>query len=602
MTASHSGIGAARQTRYRWGIRERLLGLVALFVIGFIIVVGLLDYQQAGALTQRRHQELRGLIETAMSLVQAQYAMAKAGQISEADAKARALELLGKLRYQGDNYFWVNDLHPRMVMHPIRADLNGKDLTDFKDPNGKALFVEMASTVKRNGAGIVDYMWPKPGFDKPVAKSSYVALFEPWGWVIGTGVYNDDIVAERNRAIWSAGLAAVVVLALIGGIALFEVTRIVRRLTSLKTAMHALADGNFTVTLPGLGRRDEIGDITGAVETFKAKAIENARIEAEQREAERAAVHDEQERKIKGAIETFRGSIDRMLKSLAENAQDMHGVAQSINGVAAEASNQANDATGVSQQASGNAQTVAAAAEQLSASIGAISQQVAQAAAVVREADAKADKSVAEIDGLAAMSERIGVVVKLIQEIAGQTNLLALNATIEAARAGEAGKGFAVVAQEVKSLADQTAKATTEISQQVGAIQTSTRSAVEAVRHVGVSMRSITEVTTTIASAVEQQGAATREISQNAQLAANGNATLVATIGSVNDAVKQTSQSAQHVFASSDRLREEASKLGDEVAQFFTTLRTGAHDRQRTRDRDDAGAEREGEARERRSA
>jgi methyl-accepting chemotaxis protein len=168
-------------SRIRLGIKGRLLGLVAVFSIGLVVVVGTLVYLQTNALTERRHQELRGLIETAVSYVAAQHAMMKAGKITEAEAKARALDMVGTLRYQGDNYFWINDLHPNMVMHPIRPDLNGKDLTDNKDPNGKALFVEFVKTVKQSGSGIVDYMWPKPGFDRPVEKSSYVALFEPWG-------------------------------------------------------------------------------------------------------------------------------------------------------------------------------------------------------------------------------------------------------------------------------------------------------------------------------------------------------------------------------------------------------------------------------------
>ena len=162
------------------GIRARLYGIVGAFAAALLVLVSILLFLEFDALKTRRQLELKGLVETAVSLVNSQYLLAKGGVLSEAEAKSRALEMIGKLRYQGDNYFWINDLHPTMVIHPVRPDLNGKDLTNIKDPNGKALFVEFARVAKQNKSGIVNYMWPKPGFNKPVEKSSFVELFEPW--------------------------------------------------------------------------------------------------------------------------------------------------------------------------------------------------------------------------------------------------------------------------------------------------------------------------------------------------------------------------------------------------------------------------------------
>jgi len=214
---------------------------------------------------------------------------------------------------------------------------------------------------------------------------------------------------------------------------------------------------------------------------------------------------------------------------------------------------------------------------------------------VVREAGATTETSAAEIEGLAAAGQRIGAVIDLIQAIAAQTNLLALNATIEAARVGDAGKGFAVVAQEVKSLANQTAKATEEIAQQVAGIQTSTKSAVEAVRNVAASMTEIEKVTTAIASAVEEQGAATQEISRNATLAAEGTKLLADNISTVNGAIGETTRSAGAVLNASHSLSEEANRLTGEVQSFFMQLRTGALDRRGEESPDFSGPERRGD-------
>jgi methyl-accepting chemotaxis protein len=390
---------------------------------------------------------------------------------------------------------------------------------------------------------------------------------------------------------WSVGVGlAVLVLTLL--LAALLNRTIAGPLRALTAGMNKLADGDFEVVLPGLGRRDEIGEVAAAVESFKVKAIERARTEAERQEVERIKIRDEQNKKVETAIEAFRSSIETMLQSVTDSAGIMRANAQSIDGVAGQASGQASEAAAASEQASNSVQTVAAAAEELSASIGEIARQIRQATDVVQSADTKTGRSVAEIESLAAMSQRIGTVVELIQAIAGQTNLLALNATIEAARAGEAGKGFAVVAQEVKALAAQTAKATAEIAGEITAIQGSTRTAVEAVREIGNAMREINQVTASIAGAVEQQGAATREISQNAQAAAECNATLVGNIVTVSDGVSQASRSAGEVFSAADALAGQAERLSGEVAAFFHSLRTGVLDRRKGRDSGYAGPER----------
>jgi methyl-accepting chemotaxis protein len=261
----------------------------------------------------------------------------------------------------------------------------------------------------------------------------------------------------------------------------------------------------------------------------------------------------------------------------------MRGTAQTIASVSSDASGRAVAASGATEQASNNVSAVASAAEELSASVEEIGRQVRQSASAVEQAGLRTEKSITEIEGLAAATQRIDGVLALIQAIAEQTNLLALNATIEAARAGDAGRGFAVVAHEVKALAEQTAKATSEIGQNVGLIQTSTKNSVDAVREIGNAVREINEVTSNIASAIGQQDAATREISANAQLAAQGNGTLVVNIASLSDAIGTTSTAAASVLTASSDLTATAETLSREVEKFFKGLRAdSAEQPQRT--------------------
>jgi methyl-accepting chemotaxis protein len=368
---------------------------------------------------------------------------------------------------------------------------------------------------------------------------------------------------------------------LLVGVGVFIIARMVARpLSVITTTIKQVAEGAEGIEVPHIHRQDEIGALARAIRIFQEAMDRNRNLNSQVLADSKA--RDERTRQVETSVEAFRGAIGSVLGAVNDNASAMRDTAQSISGVAADASGRASAAARATEQASSNVFAVAGAAEQLSASIEEIGRQVRQSAEVVEQAGQRTEKSVAEIESLAAATQRIDGVLTLIQAIAEQTNLLALNATIEAARAGEAGRGFAVVAHEVKALAGQTAKATSEIGQNISLIQTSTRNAVEAVREIGTAVREINEVTSNIASAVGQQDAATREISSNAQLAADGNSTLVVNIGALNDAIENTNKGASSVLSASGDLASTAKLLSREVETFFQNLRATSEGSART--------------------
>jgi methyl-accepting chemotaxis protein len=362
-----------------------------------------------------------------------------------------------------------------------------------------------------------------------------------------------------------------VALVLVGAGVFIIARSVARPLSAITTTIKRVAEGAEDVEVPHTDRADEIGALARAIHIFQEAMDRNRNLNSQVLLDSKA--REDRARHIESSVEAFRAAIGSVLGAVNDNASAMRDTAQSIAKAASDASGRAAAAAQATEQASSNVFAVAGAAEELSTSIEEIGRQVRQSATVVEQAGQRTEKSVAEIESLAAATQRIDGVLGLIQAIAEQTNLLALNATIEAARAGDAGRGFAVVAHEVKTLAGQTAKATSEIGQNISMIQASTRSAVDAVREIGTAVREINEVTSNISGAVGQQDAATREISANAQLAADGNSTLVANIGALSDAIGDTNKAATSVLSASSDLTSTAELLSREVDKFFRNLR-----------------------------
>ncbi|MBE9557113.1 MAG: HAMP domain-containing protein [Proteobacteria bacterium] len=382
---------------------------------------------------------------------------------------------------------------------------------------------------------------------------------------------NEQVSSARETQIWGG---IIVVIALITAL-VFSLSHTVTRPIKVMTgAMASLAAGDINAEVPDRRRRDEIGGMAKAVQVFKDNAIDKIRLEQEQAEADQRAEVEKREA-ILGMADRFELQVKEVVDGVSSSATEMQSTAQQMSSTAEETSRQSASVATASDQATANVETVAATAEQLSASITEIGRQVLQSAKITQNAVAEAEATNETVKGLSEAAGRIGEVVTLINDIAGQTNLLALNATIEAARAGEAGKGFAVVAQEVKNLANQTAKATEEISTQIGAVQEETSSAVGAIGRIRSIIGEVNDIATTISSAVEEQGVSTQEIARNVQQAAKGTQDVNANIENVRKAAGETGSAAGQVLNASEEMARQAEGLRGEVDRFLQEIRTG---------------------------
>ncbi|PDT90665.1 methyl-accepting chemotaxis protein [Bradyrhizobium sp. Y36] len=359
---------------------------------------------------------------------------------------------------------------------------------------------------------------------------------------------------------------------LVGGVSFFIGRSISSALIAMVRSMTGLANGDTSVVIPGLGRKDEIGEMAGAVAVFKTNMVEADRLRAEQAEAE-ARVRQQRKADMQRLADRFEVAVGEIIETVSSAATELEASSNTLTQAAERGNSLATAVAAASEEASANVQSVSSASEELTSSVSEISRQVQESARVADVAVGQAERTNARVAELTKAASRIGDVVELINTIAAQTNLLALNATIEAARAGEAGKGFAVVATEVKALAEQTAKATGEIGQHIDAIQAATEDSVGAIKEIGDTIAKMSEISSTIAAAVEEQGAATQEISRNIQHAAQGTSDVSANIGDVQRGAGETGAASAQVHSAAQSLSQDSNRLKSEVARFLETVR-----------------------------
>jgi methyl-accepting chemotaxis protein len=542
--------------RYRdWSIFAKIMGLsLATWLLLVIAAYTLLVPFIRGLIMEEKQQATSYLVQQATSMLISYQKQIDSGALTKEEAQKRAAERIASIRYEnGTNYLWINDLDLKMVMHPLRPELNGSDLTENKDPNGKALFVEMVKVCKEKGKGYVEYAWPKSGSDKPVPKLSYVELFQPWGWVIGTGIYVDDVDAHIKTIQTSIGGALLAILGLTVLLAWLVARSVSLPIHEVVDTIKDIAqgEGDLTKRLPIHGK-NEVGELSEWFNTFVDK--------------------------LHGIISQVAGNavalasaatqLQSTSKEMTESVSQLSSQSTTLATAGEEMAATSNDIAGNCHHAAGNAQQAADTTKQGF-------EVVTSTVDGIRFRGQKTKENAQLVESLGQRSDQIGAIVATIEDIADQTNLLALNAAIEAARAGEQGRGFAVVADEVRALAERTTRATKEISDMIRGIQQETRTAISSMEE-GVKgtergaaeaaqletalqailnqVSAVTDQINQIATAAEEQTSTTREISHN--------------VLNLNELAQQNSRGISETALAANNVSTQAEELQRLVGQF----------------------------------
>ena len=556
----------------RLRLRTKLALLMMVSAAALVVLASISASMMYHRMIDDRIDKLRSLVLTVRGFAESLESEVQAGRMTRDQAIATLRGEVHHIRFGSrDDYFLAQTTDGMVVMHGGDPAREGKPTT-AKDDAGHSSADLANQALQGTNLGMITYSVAKPGSETKLPKLSYVARFPAWGLDFITGSWIDDIDAAYyrllSRIILTSG-GAILVTSLI---ALLINHDIAGSLGQLSGVMTLLSHGNRDAPVPGTDRGDEVGAMAKAVVIFKDGLTESELIRNEKDELKRRGAGDQRAALLRMAND-FENKVGGLLDILSSASTELEATAASMTAAADNSGRQATAVASAAEEASAGLQTVAAAADELAGSVNEISRQVGESSKIAGQAVDEAARTSVIVQALSDGAERIGDVLGLIATIAAQTNLLALNATIEAARAGDAGKGFAVVASEVKSLANQTGKATAEIDAQVGQIRVVTQEVVAAIRGISATIQKVSAIAASIAAAVEEQGSATAEIARNVQQTSAAVRDVSSGIGGVSRIVGETGAAAGQVLSAASDLSRQTGQLANEAREFVSGVR-----------------------------
>ncbi|WP_321531682.1 methyl-accepting chemotaxis protein [uncultured Desulfuromonas sp.] len=545
-------------------VSKKIFVLSMTLIVGFSVTIGWVYSSFKDHLYQAKNTEIKHSVESAWSIVDYYAHSYKNGEMTLEQAQNAAKEAVSHSRFDhGNNYFWIQDATPTMVMHPLKPELDGKNLSNITDPNGKALFVEMAQVAGKDGEGFVAYQWNKPGATEPVGKSSYVKLQPDWGWIVGAGLYLDDIQAELN-AIFYAVFAVVSVVMVLAMVLVYFVSRGISRPLKHAVEMLSSLEGGQLSSRMNLNQKDEVGQMAATMDKF-ADSLQNDIVASLRKLADGNLDFDVVPHSDKDEI---RGALKALGSDMNEIMSQVQVAGEQIAAGSTEVSDSSQALSQGATESASSLEEISASMQELTSQIQLSADNASQASQLAGQARSAADSGkdsmqdmIGAMDDISASGQDIAKIIKVIDEIAFQTNLLALNAAVEAARAGQHGKGFAVVAEEVRNLAARSAKAASETAELIEGSVKKAENGVTIADRTANGFNDIVQSIVKVTDLVAEIASASSEQAQGVQQVSIG-------LSQIDQVTQQNTASAEEGAAAAEELSSQADQLRQMLGRF----------------------------------